>query len=73
MSGPEDVPNFNIDLIVLVAEVLIGLVVTTFAVIIGVVTWIEHGRPRRFSLRTLLISTALIAIVLGLIIYGGRK
>jgi hypothetical protein len=39
---------------------------------LAVLPWIRH-LSRRFSLRTLLIATTLIAVVLGLVVYGVRQ
>jgi hypothetical protein len=42
--------------------------IVTLAAALGTIPWI-----RRFSLRTLLIATTLIAVVLGLAVYAARK
>jgi hypothetical protein len=35
--------------------------------------WIASGKRPRFTIRTLLIATTLVAVVLGLIVYAARK
>jgi hypothetical protein len=42
-----------------------------FCAILGGTTWIRW--PKRFSLRTLLIATTLVAVVLGLIVWATRQ
>jgi hypothetical protein len=45
--------------------------VVSFFIALGAIPWIRWSR--RFSLRTLLIATTLIAVVLGLAVYAARK
>jgi hypothetical protein len=67
------IPTELSDRIDLLIKLLIGFVVVVIAIFVGTIEWLEHGRPRRFSLRTMLIVTAILAVALGLIIYGGGK
>jgi hypothetical protein len=47
----------------------------SFAILVSAVLWAlpVWGNRRRFSLRTLLIATTLVAVVLGLIVYASRS
>jgi uncharacterized membrane protein len=50
---------------------VVGPLFMLIFVAIAAAPWLRDG-PRRFSLRTLLIATALIAVVLGLAVYATR-
>jgi cyanate permease len=52
----------------------LGLLILAFVfsiplVVLSVAAWFSNPENRRFSLRTLLIATTLIALVLGLIVW----
>jgi len=42
-------------------------------VVLSVAAWFSNPDNRRFSLRTLLIVTTLVALVLGLVVWAARK
>ena len=55
------------------AVLLIPTAAIVAFVVPGVIVWRLHKNQWRVSLRTLLIATTLVAVVLGLIVYAARK
>jgi len=52
---------------------IVATMILAWAATYYLVYWLESGNRVRFSLRTLLIVTTLVAIALGAVLYGVRK